>query len=138
LNKGIILDKELKSWCWVLGGLITLILVIIITSMACLPKYRVYKQNLAGQATLREAEWTKKVAVECAKAKKVSATLLADAEVERAKGVAKANKIIGDSLKDNEGYLQYLFIDSLSETNNKIIYIPTEANMPILEAGRRD
>jgi len=138
LNKGIILDKELKSRCWVLGVLIAVILAIVITSMACLPKYRVYKQNLAGQATLREAEWTKKINIESAKAKKVSATLLADAEVERAKGVAKANKIIGDSLKNNEGYLQYLFIDSLSETNNKIIYIPTEANMPILEAGRRD
>jgi hypothetical protein len=58
-------------------------------------------------------------------------------EVERAKGVASANKIIGDSLKDNEAYLRYLWIADM--TNNKapsVIYVPTEANIPILEAGR--
>ena len=58
-------------------------------------------------------------------------------EVERAKGVASANKIIGDSLKDNEAYLRYLWITDM--TNNKapsVIYVPTEANIPILEAGR--
>ena len=101
------------------------------------PKYRIYKQNLRGQAELREAEWTKKINVESAKAKKDSATLLAEAEVERAKGVAEANKIIGDSLKGNEGYLQYLWIDGLSETQNRIIYVPTEGNIPIMEAGRQ-
>lgn len=105
--------------------------------MATFPKYRVYKQNLAGQATLREAEWTKKVAVECAKAKMDSASLLAKAEIERAKGVAQANKIIGDSLKDNEGYLRYLWIDGLNDTTNRVIYVPTEGNLPILEAGKR-
>jgi hypothetical protein len=127
----------MKGIVWTLGGALVVILIIVAVFMAVMPKYRIYKQDLAGQATLREAQWTKKINVESAKAKKVSATLLADAEVERAKGVAKANKIIGDSLKDNEGYLQYLFIDSLSQTDNKIIYIPTEANMPILEAGHR-
>ncbi len=45
-----------------------------------------------------------------------SAKHLADAEVIRAEGVAKANKIIGDSLKDNEGYLRYLWIQGL-QTN---------------------
>jgi len=52
--------------------------------------------------------------------------------------VAKANKIIGDSLKDNESYLRYLWINGLSEKdNNTVIYVPTEANLPILEAGKR-
>lgn len=131
------MDKETKTVIGVVGGIVLFILLIIVVSMACLPKYRVYKQNLAGQATLREAEWTKKITIESAKAKKDSATLLAQAEVERAKGVAEANKIIGDSLKDNEGYLQYLWIDSLTETSNRIIYVPTEANIPIMEAGRQ-
>ena len=71
-------------------------------------------------------------------AKKESAQLLADAEVTRAEGVAKANKIIGDSLKGNESYLRYLWINGLSEKdNNTVIYVPTEANLPILEAGKR-
>ena len=65
-----------------------------------------------------------------------SASLLAEAEVERAKGVAKANKIIGNSLKGNEDYLRYLWVNNLQNEHNQVIYIPTEANMPILEASR--
>jgi hypothetical protein len=113
-----------------------LVIGIIVLAMWGLPKYKIYNQDKRGQATLREAEWTKKVAIESAKAKKESATYIAQAEIERAKGVAEANKIIGESLKNNEGYLQYLWIDSLTETSNRIIYVPTEANIPIMEAGR--
>jgi regulator of protease activity HflC (stomatin/prohibitin superfamily) len=127
----------MKAVLKVIAGAVVFIILMVVVLMATLPKYRVYKQNLAGQATLREAEWTKKITIESAKAKKESATLLADAEVERAKGVAKANKIIGDSLKDNEGYLRYLWIDSLTETDNQVIYVPTEGGLPILEAGKR-
>ena len=88
-----------------------------------------------GQALLLKAENEKKVAIEEAKAKLESAKMLAAAEIERAKGVAEANKIIGDSLKNNESYLRYLFIDKLGQ--NDVIYIPTEAGLPILEAGKR-
>jgi len=61
-----------------------------------------------------------------------------DAEIEVAKagGIAKANQIIGESLKDNESYLRYLWIHSLKETKNQVIYVPTEAGLPILEATR--
>jgi hypothetical protein len=51
--------------------------------------------------------------------------------------VAKANQIIGQSLKDNEAYLRYLWIDKVDSTKGQIIYVPTEAGLPILEAGRR-
>ena len=70
-----------------------------------------------------------------------SAKHLARAEVERAKGVAEANKIIGEGLKGNEEYLRYLWIMSLehvaaSSNGSTVVYVPTEANLPILEAGR--
>lgn len=100
------------------------------------PQYWVYQQNLAGQAELAEAEWTKKIMIEDAKAKKESARLLAEAEIERAHGVAEANAIIGDSLRDNEAYLRYLWIQGLHDGKNETIYIPTEANLPIIEATR--
>lgn len=91
-----------------------------------------------GEALLLEAESSKKIAVESAKAALESAKLLADAEVARARGVAEANRIIGDSLKGNEAYLRYLYISNLNEAdkngNIKTIYIPTEAGLPILEA----
>ncbi len=99
-------------------------------------KYNVWSNGLAGEAELKKAEWNRQIAVKEALAKRDAAISLAQAEIERAKGVAAANKIIGDSLKDNEGYLRYLWIDSLQHTNNQIIYVPTESNLPVLEAGR--
>jgi len=99
-------------------------------------KFNVWRSTLAGEAELAQASYSKQIAVQEAQAKMDSAKLLAQAEVERAKGVALANKIIGDSLKDNESYLRYLWIDSLDKTQGQIIYVPTEANLPILEANR--
>jgi hypothetical protein len=102
------------------------------------PQYAVYSQRLEGEAELAKAEYSKKVAVQTAQATKDSAQLLADAEVLRAGGVAKANAIIGNSLKDNEAYLKYLWItDVAGGKAPTVIYVPTEANIPILEAGKR-
>ena len=101
------------------------------------PSYNVYKQRMEGAAMLAHAQSSKEVAVAEAKAKMESATLLAQAEVERAKGVAQANQIIGESLKGNEAYLRYLWIDGLESNNPTVIYVPTEAGLPILEAGRK-
>ena len=65
-----------------------------------------------------------------------AAKLKAQSEIERAKGVAEANKIIGNSLKGNESYLRYLWIQNI-DNPNETIYVPTEAGLPILEAGKR-
>ena len=104
--------------------------------MAGMPVYNVYHQKMEGEAELAKANFSKQVMVQEAQAKMDSATMLANAEVERAKGVAKANQIIGDSLKNNEDYLRYLFVNNLEHTQNQVIYVPTEANLPILESRR--
>ncbi len=115
--------------------------------LVLVPKYRVYSQDLKGRANLRQQEWEKKILIEEANAKNESATLQAqalikqetaraEAEVIRAHGVAEANKIIADSLKGNEAYLKYLWIDKLADNDN-VIYVPTEASLPILEARNR-
>jgi regulator of protease activity HflC (stomatin/prohibitin superfamily) len=101
------------------------------------PQYLVWQRGLKGKSQLRQAEWNKKILIEDAKARKESASLRAAAEVERAKGVAEANKIIGESLKGNESYLRYLWIQGLQDGSSEVIYIPTEAGLPILEAGKR-
>lgn len=100
-----------------------------------------------GKAILLQAENEKKAMIEQAKAENESATLQAEArvkiakaeaqaEIERAKGVAEANRIIGQSLKGNDEYLKYLMVQGLTEGPGERIYIPTEAGLPILEAGR--
>ncbi|MGD9276296.1 MAG: hypothetical protein PVJ67_03935 [Candidatus Pacearchaeota archaeon] len=45
-------------------------------------------------------------------------------------------RIIGTSLQNNEAYLRYLWIDNLQNEHNQVIYVPTETNLPILEASR--
>lgn len=115
-------------------GLTTVILVCGV--LAACPSYNVYSQRLAGEAELAKADYNRQIAVREAEAKKASASLLADAEIARAVGVAKANQIIGDSLKNNEAYLRWLWIEGLQSGHSAVIYVPTEAGLPILEAGK--
>ena len=100
------------------------------------PRYRVWEQGLAGEAELRRAQQNRQIAIQEAEAKMEAAKALAQAEVERAKGVAQANKIIGDSLRENEAYLRYLWVQGLDKAGTQVIYVPTEANLPLLEASR--
>ena len=101
-----------------------------------IPRYEVWRQNKAGEAELARAEQNRKIAVEEAKAKEEAAKSLANAEIIRAQGVAQANKIIGDSLQNNDAYIHYLWIEALRESSNEVIYIPTEACIPITESTR--
>jgi len=105
--------------------------------MAGMPRYTVWQQEMSGKAEFAKAEQNRKIKIEEAKALDESAQFQAKAEITRAKGVAEANKIIGDSLKGNESYLRYLWVNQLSDNSQNVIYIPTEAGMPILEAGKR-
>ena len=116
-------------------GIVVLLLFIAGGMWGC-PKYKVYVKERAGYASLQEAEWDRKILIEEASAKKESAKHYAEAEVIRAGGVAKANTIIGESLKGNEAYLRYLWVQGLHDGSSEIIYVPTEANLPILEATR--
>ena len=104
---------------------------------ACHRVYYVWAQHKEGEAELAKATANRQISIQEAMAKEESAKHLAEAEVSRAEGVARANKIIGDSLQNNEAYLRYLWIDGLHSGKNEVIYVPTEANLPILEAGKR-
>ena len=131
------MKEQLVATVLILAGVL-IILGLVSGGCFAYPKYRVYSSGLSGEAKLREAEHSRKVRIEEAKAKLESAKFESRAEVELAKGVAEANKIIGDSLKGNDAYLRYLWIQGLQDGSSETIYIPTEANLPILEATRRD
>ncbi len=100
------------------------------------PQYKVYTEHQEGRAELARAEYNRQIAVQEAVAKREAAKSLAEAEIERARGVAQANQIIGESLKGNSEYLRYLWISGLEHQQHSIVYVPTEAGLPILEAGR--
>lgn len=110
-----------------------LVILIIIGLMIGLPTYNVYRQKKDGEAVLAHAQSSREVAVAEAKAKMESASLLAQADTIRAHGISRSNQIIGASLTD--AYLHWFWIDNIDKSNN-VIYVPTEANLPIMEAGR--
>lgn len=58
----------------------------------------------------------------------------AEIEVARAEGVAKSNEIIASSI--SEAYLRYRWVEGLKSNNLQVVYVPTEGNLPILEAAR--
>ena len=120
-------------------GLVALVLVVLVSlSMAFGPVYNIWEKEQKGKAELAQANYNRQITIVEAEAKLQSAKSLAQAEVERAKGVAQANQIIGESLKENEDYLRYLWITDVAGANidKTVVYVPTEANLPILEAGR--
>lgn len=134
------IDSDNEMWFYVVKIVFFLLISIFILSWSygnfISPMINIWQQSLKGQAELAHAEYNRQIAICEAQAKKESAKALADAEVIRAEGVALANKIIGQSLNDNESYLRYLWIQGLQSNQMQVVYVPTEANLPILESQR--
>ena len=118
-------------------GIFVILFIICLFMVGC-PRYNVWQQGLEGQAELARATQNRQIRIQESQAKADAAKYEAESEVTRAYGVAKANEIIGNSLKGNEEYLHYLWINALNERkgDQTIVYVPTEANIPIMEAGR--
>lgn len=113
-------------------GIFVVVGLIVLGMWGC-PTYSVYSAKMEGEAVLAKANYSKQVAVQEANAKMQSASLLAQADTIRAHGTARANIIIGQSL--TASYLDWYWVENLDKTQS-VIYVPTEANMPIMEAGR--
>lgn len=131
----------------IVSTVVGLIGILVLGMWGC-PQYKVYEQGMAGQAELERAEQNRQIVIEEAKADNEAATSKAEAQIKiavaqaeaeliRAEGAAKANAVLGDSLKDNEPYLRYLWILGLQDGSSEVIYIPTEAGMPLLEARNK-
>jgi len=121
------------------GGVALLLVVTVgggLGSCAAYNSIRVWNATTAGEAELAQATQNRKIKTLEAQAKMESAKYEAQAEVVRADGVAKANKIIQQSLGGPEGYLRYLQIQAIDAKDAQLIYVPTEAGLPMLEASR--
>lgn len=123
-------DSEL-AWYWIWRlGISTLLLTAL--GMAGCPAYNVWTAKMQGEATLAHANQARQVIV-----------AQAEAELDAAQKRAKAIEIVGEMAKRYPEYRQQEFIGAFGEALKEgkitqIIYVPTEANIPILEAdGRR-
>lgn len=110
-------------------------IVLILGAFIAIPYYNVWQQEMSGRAEFAKAEQNRKIKIEEAKANLEAEKLNAQAEIERPRGAAEAIRIENGSLTPT--YIQYLWVRQQNDLNNKtVIYVPTETNLPILEASR--
>ena len=130
----------MRGFSVTIGSIVAVVIVGVLVLIG-LPTYNVYSKQMAGKAAYEQAVQDRRIRVLEAQAALDSATLTAQAEVARARGTNEANRIMAESLGGPDNYLRWSYIHMLEETAGKqgreVIYIPTEAGMPILEAGRR-
>lgn len=116
-------EKTLVAIC-------TVVLCACGTALFGYPYYKVWNASMTGKAALMQAEQEKQIAIEQAKA-----------ELESAKLRSEAIKIVGQASKEFPEYRTQEFIGAFGEAIKsgqveQIIYVPTEANIPIVEANR--
>lgn len=104
--------------------------VITLSGMAGYRYYSVWSMEMQGKAKLAEATQSRQIQIEQAKGEKEAATL-------RAEAIA----IVGKAAKEFPEYRQQEFIGAFAEALkegkiHQIMYVPTEANIPITEASR--
>ena len=105
-----------------------------------IPKYKVWQQEMDGKAEMAKAEQNRKILVEEAKARLEAEKLNAEAEIERAKGMAQAMEIENGKLTST--YNQYLFIRTLEKISDKgslpqLIYLPTDGMLPVMDVSTK-
>lgn len=133
-------DEETYVWRWtrrVFAILLTFIVFLVLLIFAwkwIMPSVNLHKAQIENQRVISQQRAESDAAVYAAKSTVTQSKAKAEAEVERAKGAAQAQAIIADTL--TEPYLRYLYITNLGTSSHEVIYLPTEAGLPILEAGR--
>jgi regulator of protease activity HflC (stomatin/prohibitin superfamily) len=108
-----------------------------IASLFFFPIYNVWAARKQGQADLAEAQFEQQIQVAEAQARYNAAELNKKAAIIEAEAVAAQIKTIGEGLQRHDLYLKWQWIQMMEDRDGATIYVPTEANLPILEAGKR-
>ena len=128
-----------RNYSGLILGIVFFVFILIASMMFGLPRYNVWQQEMAGKAEMAKAEQNRRILVEEAKAKLEAKKLNAQAEIERAKGMAQAMKLENGTL--SETYNQYLFIRTLEKIADKgslpqIIYVPSNGLLPVMDLNK--
>lgn len=124
----------MPGWFWTGAIIIGAIIALIVIWMVVYPIYDVWASKKRGQGELAYANYEEQVAIAQATARLKSAEMNKKAEIVEAEAVSDSIAKIGNALQQNEGYLRWQWIKTMGDSENEKIYIPTEANLPILEA----
>jgi len=104
--------------------------------------FRLWRAEYAGKAFEIEKEYKGKGILAEAEYSKQARVEQASAELESAQMTADAIEIVGKAAQQYPEYRQQEFFLALGEalsegTISQVIYLPTEAGLPITEAGKR-
>ena len=123
-------------------------MMIILGGLACLlfflwlligyPVWNVWSSRKAGEAELQEAMNYQKIQIAEAQSRLDAAEINKKAAIIEAQAVAAQVKEIGIQLTQHDLYLRWQWIKMMEDREGETIYVPTEANIPILEATRRE
>lgn len=120
------------------GTLLALVAIVLVAGIALLmwgwPKYRIYRQELRGEAAMREAAWTRRIDSIAAYNRLEVRRLEAIGDSVEAMGLAAANRITMESLGGPQNWLTYRWIEGLSAGD--VVYVPTENQLPLLRDVR--
>ncbi len=103
-----------------------------------LPVWNVWSSRKSGEANLAEAVYEQKIQVAQADGRLLAAEKNKQAAIIEAEAVAAQINTIGEGLQRHDLYLKWQWIRMMEEREGETIYVPTEANLPILEATRRN
>lgn len=133
------MDKETTEFLWnaFLYGVLPLFTLILFWTLVGYPKWRVWASHQAGLADLQRAKNEQQIQVAEAQGRLDAAQINKKAAVVEAEAVALQIAAIGKELNQHDLYLKWQWIKMMEEhSDESIIYVPTEASLPILEATR--
>jgi len=101
------------------------------------PHWRVWASHQRGLADLMVAKNEQQIQIAKAQSRLDAATLNKRAAVIEAQAVGLQIQEIGAQLTGHDLYLKWQWIKMMEEhSNESVIYVPTEAGLPVLEAMR--
>ena len=101
------------------------------------PLWRVWASHRAGLADLQQAKNEQQIQIAKAQSRLDAAEINKKAAIIEAQAVSAQIKEIGVQLATHDLYLKWQWIKMMEDRDGETIYVPTEANLPILEATRR-
>jgi regulator of protease activity HflC (stomatin/prohibitin superfamily) len=120
---------------WAVGSTL---FVILFWTLFGYPHWRVWASHQRGLADLQQARNEQQIQIAKAQSRLDAAALNKQAAIIEAEAVAAQIQAIGDKLTTHDLYLRWQWIKMMEDTagEHNTIYVPTEANIPILEATR--
>lgn len=100
------------------------------------PIYNVWAAHQSGLADLARAKNEQMIQIAAAEGRLKAAQANKAAAIIEAEAVAEQVQRIGSTLTHHDLYLRWQWIKMMEERDGETIYVPTEANLPLLEAGR--